>query len=410
MKACQHISVFGVLAVLGALLVPGSSLGAINGFQFNGIEGIGDGCALDARIGKTIGATDHVINLDDCDRYKGCQVKISWSLASQPAADAVYVVKTSKPGGTCSDTDLTTLGDSCLSTLTVDETEIATYANMSFTVLYDDLTGGNCALGTDQSTKVYIIIKELGAVAAETIPFRVDLKVPASPELGEVTEGDANLTVSWTDPGNEGETGLKYHVYWANESFDNATKSTIAKRESAVTGRSYQVKGLENNVEYWYGVTAVDTNDNEGPLSAVSSAMPIEVLDFFEAYKAGPEVGREEGGFCFVATAAFGSYMAPDVWTLRRFRDEVLMTTPPGRAFVRLYYAISPPLAARIAGSEVARAGTRAALQPVIAIARAALAVPGPWAGRLLAGLGIAWAVAVAVTATVVVRGSRRRS
>lgn len=410
MKACLHTTIMGFLIVLVAALTPGSSFAAINGFQFNGIEGVGDGCGLDARIGKTIGATDHVINLDDCSRYKGCTVRISWSLASQPAADAVYVVKVSKPGGACSDNDLTTLGDTCLSTFAVDETSITSYANMSFTVLFDELTGGVCTAGTDLSTKVYIVIKELGAVANETIPFRVDLKVPAAPELDEAVEGDSNLRVDWKDPGNEGETGLKYHVYWAKERFDNGTKDVIAKRESAVTGRSYQIRGLENGVEYWFGVTAVDANANEGALSAVSSAMPVEVLDFFEAYRAGPEAGREDGGFCFIATAAFGSYAAPDVWLLRRFRDEVLLTTGPGRAFVRLYYAVSPPLAQRIATSEVARAGVRAALQPVVGVARAILATSGAWGVRALLGLGILWFLAVAVTAAVVIHGSRRRS
>ncbi len=410
MKACTHIVTLGFLLALVTLTVPASSFAAINGFQFNGIEGAGTDCALDARIGKSIGAATHVINIEDCAKYASCSVKIMWSLSTQPAADAVYVVKISKPGGTCSDSDLTTLGDSCMPTLAMEETEISTYTNMSFTIPYEYLTGGNCNAGTEHATKAYIVVKELGAVASQTVSFTVDLKAPAAPELGETTEGDSSLTVSWTDSANGGDTDLKYHVYWAKESFSDGNKSAIAKRESAVTGRSYQVKGLDNEVEYWFGVTAVDLNDNEGPLSAVSSAMPIEVLDFFEAYRAGPEVGREDGGFCFIATAAFGSYMAPDVWMLRRFRDEALMTTAPGRAFVRLYYAVSPPLAEGIAASEWARAVVRVGLKPLVGLARFTLAAPVGWAGRVLIGLGVLWALAVVVTATVVVRGSRRRS
>ena len=53
----------------------------------------------------------------------------------------------------------------------------------------------------------------------------------------------------------------------------------------------------------------------------------------------------EFGGFCFLATAAWGSYQEPHVQVLRRFRDEVLLTNGPGRAFVSAYYATSPPLA-----------------------------------------------------------------
>jgi len=47
---------------------------------------------------------------------------------------------------------------------------------------------------------------------------------------------------------------------------------------------------------------------------------------------------------CYVATAVYGSYDCPEVWTLRRFRDETLAETWYGRAFIHFYYAISPSL------------------------------------------------------------------
>ena len=47
---------------------------------------------------------------------------------------------------------------------------------------------------------------------------------------------------------------------------------------------------------------------------------------------------------CYVATAVYGSYDCPEVWTLRRFRDYNLATTFFGRLFIMLYYAISPTL------------------------------------------------------------------
>ena len=49
-------------------------------------------------------------------------------------------------------------------------------------------------------------------------------------------------------------------------------------------------------------------------------------------------------GGCYVATAVYGSYDCPQVWTLRRFRDFTLAKTWFGRAFIRTYYAISPTL------------------------------------------------------------------
>ncbi|MBQ7523269.1 MAG: TFIIB-type zinc finger domain-containing protein [Oscillospiraceae bacterium] len=50
------------------------------------------------------------------------------------------------------------------------------------------------------------------------------------------------------------------------------------------------------------------------------------------------------GGGCYVATAVYGSYDCPQVWTLRRYRDDTLAETWYGRAFIHTYYAISPTL------------------------------------------------------------------
>ena len=47
---------------------------------------------------------------------------------------------------------------------------------------------------------------------------------------------------------------------------------------------------------------------------------------------------------CFVATAVYGSYNCPQVWTLRRYRDFNLARTWYGRTFIRIYYFISPVL------------------------------------------------------------------
>lgn len=49
-------------------------------------------------------------------------------------------------------------------------------------------------------------------------------------------------------------------------------------------------------------------------------------------------------GGCYIATAVYGSYDCPQVWTLRRYRDYTLAETWYGRTFIRIYYAISPVL------------------------------------------------------------------
>lgn len=68
--------------------------------------------------------------------------------------------------------------------------------------------------------------------------------------------------------------------------------------------------------------------------------MARNVQKYDSSYQA-PEM---KTGGCYVATAVYGSYDCPQVWTLRRFRDYTLAKTWYGRAFIRTYYAISPTL------------------------------------------------------------------
>ena len=58
---------------------------------------------------------------------------------------------------------------------------------------------------------------------------------------------------------------------------------------------------------------------------------------------------EEETGGCLIATAAYGSEMAPQVQLLREIRDNQLMNTESGKSFMsgfnELYYSFSPTIA-----------------------------------------------------------------
>jgi tetratricopeptide (TPR) repeat protein len=45
---------------------------------------------------------------------------------------------------------------------------------------------------------------------------------------------------------------------------------------------------------------------------------------------------------CYIATAVYGSYDCPEVWTLRRYRDYNLDESILGKLFIKIYYALSP--------------------------------------------------------------------
>lgn len=79
------------------------------------------------------------------------------------------------------------------------------------------------------------------------------------------------------------------------------------------------------------------------------SGCPIQTVNASEEWKKAhcdsiPCLASYKSGGCYIATAVYGSYDCPQVWTLRRFRDNTLARTWYGRAFIRVYYAVSPTL------------------------------------------------------------------
>jgi len=84
------------------------------------------------------------------------------------------------------------------------------------------------------------------------------------------------------------------------------------------------------------------------------------------SYGASPDEGTDEDtdeGFCFIATAAYGTELHPNLYLLRQYRDLVLP-----RPFVLWYYRVSPPVAKWIASRPAARLAVRAALAPIVTV------------------------------------------
>lgn len=92
-------------------------------------------------------------------------------------------------------------------------------------------------------------------------------------------------------------------------------------------------------------------------------------------YLASPSENTSEKtskGGCFIATAVYGSPLAPEVLVFRSFRDKVLLTSKIGAPLVELYYRISPPLASLIARTDFLRSVTRQLLlAPILRLLKA---------------------------------------
>jgi len=76
---------------------------------------------------------------------------------------------------------------------------------------------------------------------------------------------------------------------------------------------------------------------------------------------------------CFIATAAYGSYLDSHVEVLRDFRDQYLVTNPVGSALVSVYYDISPPVAEFIDEHPALKPVVRVGLLPVVAMSTVAV-------------------------------------
>ncbi|MCX5832974.1 MAG: fibronectin type III domain-containing protein [Deltaproteobacteria bacterium] len=165
----------------------------------------------------------------------------------------------------------------------------------------------------------------------------------------------AQISLEWDANGEPDLAG--YRVYYGTSSGNYTASADIGNNTHCV------ISNLEPGVTYYLAATAYDSEGNE-------SGFSDEIVYAVPAAEPGPgsssSDGGGSGGGCFIATAAYGSYLAPEVMVLRQFRDQFLLANVPGKAFVRFYYRVSPPIADFIREHENLRSLTRWALSPLV--------------------------------------------
>ena len=226
---------------------------------------------------------------------------------------------------------------------------------------------------TDQSGPPYSSIQDVGNVITTTISTSTSSQQPGKPVV-TLSPSSQTLDVSW----NTVENATSYIVnYGINNVMDNPSPSLPS------TTTDYTISGLTDFETYQVAVTAifqlnyyivVTTYDNTGTgftdsnesdysdekivavgdpsdtRSDTVTAIPEPVVPF-------PNLPGEG---CFIATAAYGYYSAPEVQSLRDFRDQFLLTNETGKAFVNWYYTHGPDAAQYIQ--------THTALKPLVRV------------------------------------------
>ena len=111
-----------------------------------------------------------------------------------------------------------------------------------------------------------------------------------------------------------------------------------------------------------------DETDSSGPIYTSSINVTSESSE--EPTSEEPTSQPSEGGGCLIATAAFGSEMAPQVQFLREIRDNTVMSTQSGTSFMtgfnQFYYSFSPYVADYERENPIFKEAVKVTLTPLL--------------------------------------------
>jgi len=215
------------------------------------------------------------------------------------------------------------------------------------------MTASASTIQPGQSITYTVKVSNAGLDAAANVMLGDSL--PDNTSLGSVmpTQGTCN-------------SGFPLTCAWGTLAVGATTTVTVTLQHDNTTGP--------------FANTAHVSSDATDPTLAENSATVNSI-------STSPGTGYVGGSGCFIATAAWGSYLDPHVQALREFRDRYLMTNLEGRAFVSWYYRHSPPAARLIAGNSGLRLAARVALTPVVF----AVSYPVAALGGGIAALALLW-------------------
>jgi hypothetical protein len=206
-------------------------------------------------------------------------------------------------------------------------------------------------------------------------------------------------TTSASLPTSPDASGMVYNgvrVYYIQTSSSTPGTFTVAGGGAASTN-SYQDLTFTNGYltpQYISNLVNLENTSNEYQL-VLASIDQAGILTFFtnpntsattpmsfvvgtgttQAAQPQKVYGALAGQGCFIASAAYGSPLAPQIRSLREFRGRYLMNFRAGRSFVRWYYNNSPEWAAWLESSDSAKAVVRVLLVPLIIFSDISLSI-----------------------------------
>jgi len=162
----------------------------------------------------------------------------------------------------------------------------------------------------------------------------------------------------------------------------NAEEKSVAIKVKDPTGITILVRSIttdsDGNFELEFRISQTATSgDYQVVVSTIIDNIPVistaafEVVGKGEGVTQADQVAEEKKGGCLIATAAFGSEMAPQVQLLRELRDNSVLQTESGSIFMtgfnQFYYSFSPTVADYERENTVFKEAVKLTLTPLLA-------------------------------------------
>jgi hypothetical protein len=224
---------------------------------------------------------------------------------------------------------------------------------------------------------------------------------PSAPNNLTANPANGTLQLNWSPVAGAGGYRVRYGVASTAENQIDVGNVTTFDLTGLTNGTPYRVTvSALSQTNRFFAVSARDstTAQNESALidevqarlgEVLESPPSNEATEFPETLVAHPRL-PDEG--CFIATAAFGYYDAPEVQALRDVRDRYLLTHASGRLFVDWYYSNSPAAAHWLNQHPGLKPVVRGLLLPSVKISMVVTGRSSPWPLlMLMLGYLVAW-------------------
>jgi hypothetical protein len=222
--------------------------------------------------------------------------------------------------------------------------------------------------GTGGLARVHVTLEPCACVPAPPPPAPVSF-VP----IGSADVQATSASITFQQGSSDGSPVFAYEIRYG--ATNNSTMSEAEFMQAIVAPQvdplpagataSFTLENLKPDTHYVVGIRS------KGPCELTSD---LAFVDFSTVTMKFTQLSG-----CFVATAAYGSAIEPEVAALRALRDQLRPRSALFAAATEIYYRSGPAAAAVISRSETARAVVRRVIGPVAGLAAAVARLSRPY-------------------------------